>query len=173
MASNHSPWVRNLFGYQEPLEGLGKFQAGATQAVKRGELLELTGAGTTFVPIDSDFDMTGGDIAVAACEIKSGDRAGYYPILIPRPGDVWEFKLAAAGASAVGTALYFSDSETVTATVGTNILGHVAGFNNYPLQGFASEDVSPDAGSTIRSVSRVRMTVRYNNSFGSRLQKLS
>ena len=172
MASNHSPWVRNQSGAQEPWIGLGLFQAGASQAIKRGEILELTGAGSTWVPLDSDFDMSAGDIAVAACEIKDGDKAGYYPIMIPRIGDEFEFKRT-SGNSVVGTALYFSNSETVTVSAGTNILGYVSGFDNYPQQGFASEDVSPSAGSTIRSTSRVRMMFRYNNSFASKLAKLS
>lgn len=176
MPSNQSRYRGNVYhdpsGSLGPLLMLGNFAAGASQAIKRGELLELTGAANTqWVPLDSDFDMSaaagsGGKIAIAHEEIKSGDRAGYYLIEVPRPGDLWEFDLAAAGATAVGASLYFSDSETVTVTAGTNVIGAAAGQDHYPLkQGHLADDASQDAGTTIRSQSKVIMCIQESNSY--------
>lgn len=172
MASNKLRWVGNLFGAKEPLIILGKFQAGATKAIKRGELLELTAdTNSRFTPLDSDYDMSSGDIAIANEEIKSGDRAGYYEVIVPRPGDVFEFELAAAGNPAIGTAVYYSSSEKVTTTAGTNILGNIVGQRHYPAkQGHLADDASPDMGETLRSTTYVEITIQESNSFYSRLQ---
>ncbi len=151
MATNTTRWLRNLDGATEPFVYLALFQAGATQAIKRGELLEFTGdTNTAFVPLDSDFGMVS-NIAIANEEIKSGDRAGYYEVIVPRPGDVFEFELDTAAATAYGTALYFDDSETVSAS-GTEPLGYAVGQSHYPdKQGHLADDASGDAGTTIAS----------------------
>jgi hypothetical protein len=157
MATNQQRWVRNLYGATEPFIYLALFQAGATQAIKRGEILEFTGAtNTAFVPIDSDFAMDS-NVAIANEEIKSGDRAGYYEVIVPRPGDVFEFDLAAAAATAYGAALYFSSSEAFAAS-GTNIIGRAVGQEHYPQkQGHLTDDAAGDSGTTIKSISKVRM----------------
>ena len=171
MATNQARYVGNLQGLPAPTLGagmtLGLFQAGATQAVKRGEILEKTAGGATqWVPMDSDFNMDK-DVAIAAEEIKSGYLSGYYLIYTIRPGDVWEFEKAAAGADAYGTALYWSSSEKVTITAGTNILGHIAGTSGlYPgPQGHAADDASPDKGTTLTSQLRCHMTFATSNCF--------
>lgn len=167
MASNQQRFVRSEQGAREPLIWLGNFQAGATQAIKRGEILELTAGGSTqWVPVDSDYAMSA-DLALANEEIKSGDRAGYYEIMVPRPGDVFEFELAAAGANAVGVSLYFSSSEKLTITAGTNVIAYTAGFYHYPQkQGhLADGDGSFDAGTTIRSVTRDQVCFKESVSF--------
>lgn len=171
MASNTHRWQYDMLGANEPLILPGNFAAGSSQAVKMGEILELTGnSSTEWVPMDSDYSMDS-DVAVAAVEIKSGDLAGYYPIIVPRPGDVFRFALAAAGNSSLGTSLYWSDSETVTVTTGSNILGTVAGHSHYPqMQGHASDDASVDQGTTILSVSTVDMVFEESNSFYSLIQ---
>jgi predicted RecA/RadA family phage recombinase len=136
--------------------------------VKRGELLELSGG--NWVPLGSDKAMAG-IIAVAAEEIKSGDRAGYYEIIIPRPGDIFEFDLAAASAVAVGAALYFSTTEALTVTAGTNVIGNAVGQEHYPAkQGHLADDGSGDSGTTVRSTSQVRMTFKAAVSYFAALQ---
>lgn len=172
MATNTLRWVKNLQGEKGPLVMLGKFQAGATQAIKRGELLELTGdTNTAWVPLDSDFAMAG-NVAIANEEIKSGDLAGYYEIIVPRPGDVFEFELAAASAIAVGTALYYSSSEKLTVTAGTNIVGYAQGQEHYPLkQQHLTAEPSGDMGTTIKSTAHVRMCFRAAVSYWSAFQK--
>lgn len=167
MAVNKATWIRNFFGAKEPLTRLGLFQAGATQAIKRGEILELSGG--NWIPLDADQSMAG-VIAVADEEIKSGDRAGYYRIIIPRPGDVFEYALAAAGTAAPGTSLYWVDSQTVTVTTGSNILGVAVGDEQIPRQGHAADDASPDQGTTLRSISNVLMTFRAATSYYAVLQ---
>ena len=154
-AVNKATFVKNLFtGSTVPLRMLGIFQAGASQAIKRGEIITI--AGGTWIPLGSDASMAG-VIAVANEEIKAGDRAGYYEIIVPREGDVFEYALAAAAAVTVTSALYWSDSQTVT-TSGNNILGRAVGQEHYPIkQGHLTDDASGDAGSTVRSTSFVRM----------------
>lgn len=155
MATPHVRWLHNTDGAPGPYIKLGSFQAGATQAIVRGQILILSAG--HFVPISSDTAMAG-VIAVANEDIPSGDRAGYYEIIVPRHGDVFEFDLAAASAIAVGTALYYSSSEALTVTAGTNIIGYAAGQQHYPAkQGHVTDDGSGDAGTTIRSTSQVRM----------------
>lgn len=165
MATNRLRWIRNLDGASGPLVMPGLFQAGATQAIKRGEILEFTGdSSTAWVPIDSDFAMAG-NIAIANEEIKDGDRAGYYEIIIPRPADVFEYELASATTLAIGAALYYSSSEKV-ATSGTNALGYAVGTEHYPQkQGHLTDDAGGDAGVTVKSTSYARMTFALTASF--------
>lgn len=159
MATNTARWIRNLLGASEPLILLGSFQAGSTQAIKAGELLEFTGdSNTDWVPMDSDFAMKG-NVAIAACEIKDGDRAGYYPIIVPRPGDVFEFAIDTAAAVAVGTPVYYSSSEEVSAS-GTYVLGYAVGQEHYPPeQQHLADGGLADMGTTIRNTSHVRMCI--------------
>jgi hypothetical protein len=163
-AVNKSPFIKNLItGSTEPYIKLGLFQAGATQAIKRGEILEFTGnTNAAFVPLDADEDITVG-IAVAAVEIKSGDRAGYYPIIVPRPGDVFEFDLATAAGTLKGASLYFSDSQTFAAS-GSHVMAFAEGDFHYPEQGHASDDASGDAGTTVKTRSIVHCTFKISRS---------
>lgn len=166
MPTNKSPFVCNLItGDTSPLIMPGLFQAGSTQAIKRGEILEFTGdTNSKWVPWDSDADITVG-IAVAHEEIKSGDYAGYYGIIVPRPGDVFRFALDSANNPAMGTALYYSDSQTVSES-GSHIMGWVAPpVDHYPMQGHAADDASPDEGTTLRTVPSVNMTFKISRSW--------
>lgn len=171
MASNHQRWVGNMYGHDRPLIMLGKFAAGASVPIKRGELLELTGnTNTEWVPMDSDYNMAA-NVAIANEEIKNGDLAGYYEIIVPRDGDMFEYDLAAAGSNAVGTAVYWSSSEAVTITAGSNIIGNIVGQEHYPQkQGHLSDDASTDSGTSIRSVSKAIITIQRSNSYLAALQ---
>lgn len=160
MAVNKSPWVKNLYGAQAPLVMLGLFRAGSTEAIKRGEIIHLD---TQFKAIHTDEDFTAA-LAVANEEIKAGDLAGYYSIIVPRPGDVFEFDLATAAATAIGTAMYYSTSQALS-TSGSHVIGRSVGQENYPVQGHASDDASGDAGSTIRSQSTVRIVFDEAHSY--------
>jgi hypothetical protein len=171
MATNQVRWVGNIDNdAAKPLIMPGLFQAGATQAIKQGELLELTAeTNTEWTPMDSDFAMDS-NVAIAWEEIKSGDRAGYYRIMVPRKGDIFEFDYATATNPSIGDAVYWSDSETVT-TSGTNILGYIAGHDHYPAyQGHLSEDNSPDSGETIRTTSTAIFVIRHAASYISAIQ---
>ena len=157
-----------ITGSTVPLRKLGLFRAGADQPVKAGEILEKTySTETTFVPLDSDFDHTGTDDALAVSdeEIKSGDRAGYYWVIVPRPGDVFECPLASASSMAIGTALTYSSSQALT-TGGSHPIGYACGQDNYPTpQGHLSDDVSPDSGTTVKSTSYVQFTFKTASSW--------
>lgn len=157
-------------GADGPLIMKGLFQAGATKAISRGEILELTAdTNTRWTSLDSDL-AADSNLAIANEEIKDGDRAGYYEIMVPRPGDVWEFDLAVAAATAVGAALYFSSS-TAFAASGSNIIGNAFGQEHYPqLQGHLADDASGDAGETIKTISVVRMVFEESVSYYSLFQ---
>ena len=172
MATNNVRWIRNLMGASEPLVLLGLFQAGATQAIKRGELLEFTGnTNTAWVPMDSDFAMNG-NVAIANEQIKSGDRAGYYEIIVPRPGDVFEYALAAAADLTVGQCLYYSSSEAVTETAGTYPIGYSVGQEHYPdKQGHLADDATGDAGTTIGNTSYARFMFNEGASFFAKVMR--
>jgi hypothetical protein len=113
-----------------------------------------------------------GNVAIANEEIKDGDRAGYYEIIVPRPGDVFEFALAAAAALAYGTPLYYSSSEAVTVTAGTYPLGYAVGMEHYPQkQRHLTDDAAGDSGTTIGSTAYARMTICESASIWSKLQR--
>ena len=164
-------WVANLYGHGGPFKFPGKFQAGATQAIFKGELIKLSGG--NWVPMSTDTAMSA-IVAIADCDIKSGDLAGYYPIIVPRPGDVFEFALDASTTTTIGQALYVYGSgigsQTVTATVGTNILGHVVDSSVIPMQGHASVSPGLDAGTTLLARSQIRMTIKASCSYFAALQ---
>lgn len=153
--ANYFPWVKNLGGADGPLIKLVKFQAGATQAIAKGEILELSSG--NFIPLDADQAMAG-IIAVAAVDIVDGDKAGYFPVMIPRPDDVFEFDLAAAAAAALGASLYYSSSTTLTTTAGSNVIGKVWDHEGIPKeQGRLSKSSLMDQGTTIGSATSVHM----------------
>ncbi len=166
-------WVGNLNGVSEPLVRRCLFQAGATQAIEKGQFLEFTGnTNAAFVPLDSDYDMSSAhDVAISKEKVEDGDRAGYYDVIIPRPGDLFECDLAAAGANAEGTDVYYDGDDSVTITAGTNIIGKIVGLEHYPpkMAHLASGDIG-NPGVTIRSVSKCIICIEESNSYYARLQ---
>lgn len=161
-------YVGSLFGHLQPLVILGKFQAGASQAVARGEILELSSG--NWIPLGSDKSMTA-IIAIAAEEIKVGDLAGYYHIIVPRPGDIFDFELAADNSSGdVGDAVYWSSSVLLAAS-GSNAIGAIVGQHHYPQkQGHAADGDPADRGTTIRSVRKVQVTIKAAASYYAAMQ---
>lgn len=155
-------WKKNLYGAMAPFKYPGSFVAGSTTAVKSGEILVL-GAGT-WAPLGSDASMSA-TIAVSDSEVRAGDLAGYRPIIVPRPGDVFEITLAAAAAPGLATALYYSSSQALTITAGTNIIGYEFPEGEIPLQGFQSVNPSYDATTTIRTVSKVTFVFKASVSY--------
>lgn len=166
-ASNKSPWVKNLLGRTGPLKRPILCLAGASQAIKRGEICDISSGHA--VPLASDKDMTAGIIVIADSEVASGDLAGYREFIVPVPGDLFEFALASATNPAQGASVYFSDSQTV-ATSGTHALGVVCDESIVPIQGFQSVSPSPDAGSTALTTGKVLVTIAKANAYWSQLQ---
>lgn len=157
MPSQKVVWVKNLFGHGAPWKFPGKFQAGATQAISRGDFIVISGG--NWVPLAADQAMAA-TLAFSDMDIISGDAAGFHEIIIPRPGDVFEATLNAAATVTAGTALYWNASQTLTATAGTNILGYALDETVYPLQGTARGGSLSDAGVTSSSRSVVRFVVK-------------
>lgn len=175
MGTKNYRWVENMNDptLTGPRLTLGNFAAGASQAITAGQLLERTGnSDTEWVPIDADHDATSTKLAIAACDISSGDPAGLYPIVEFRPGDVFEFDLASATALAPETALYYS-SPTAMATSGSNILGYSAReAPNGPGKQFRnSQGQLGDAGTTYRSTGRCWIVFREAVSSYSLIQR--
>lgn len=172
-------WYDNMINRNDtgPLVIPALFQAGATQAITKGQMLERTAdTNTRWVPLDSDFDMTtvtDGGLVIAACDIASGDPAGYYPVWVPRPGDRWIFDKAATGADALGTALYFSSATALTITAGTNIIATISGYSEqYPsFQNRLSKGVVGDEGEALVSVADAVCSFRNAVSHFARLQR--
>jgi len=169
MATNTKRWVGNAYGLKGPLVMLGKFQAGSTQAVKVGELLLITGG--YFSPVTANYASTA-DLAIANEEIKANDLEGYYEIIVPRIGDIFEYEIATAAATAVGTALKHSTSEVIAAQGGSgNIVAYACGQEHYPKgQGHLADGDYSDRGTTVRTASRVRVMFTEAASYFAALQ---
>lgn len=170
MATNQTRWVKSLLGLPNELILPGKFQTGT--AIKKGQLLELSAG--YFIPLASDKAMSA-TVAIAGMEVKSDYPTGYYPIIVPRPGDIFQFALDSAGANALGAAMYVSGAtaEVVTATVGTNIIGHVAGWAHYSSiypQNPTTDTGAVDKGTTVGTQARVDMTIKAACSYYAALQ---
>ena len=171
MATNNVRYVGNVYGAPEPLVMLGLFLAGSSQAIKKGEKLKISAS--NFVPASADYNSAS-DLAIANEEIKSGDLAGYYEIIVPRPGDIFEFDLDTAAATAVGASLYHgaSDPSQSYAASGSNASGNAIGQEHYPRhQGHASDGDSMDRGTSIRTATRVRCTIEKASSYFNAFQK--
>lgn len=167
-------WVRNENNPSQigPRVERGLFQAGSSQAISKGQLLERTNdTNTRWVPIDSDHDATATKLAIAAQDIASGDLAGYFEIWVPQDGDVWEADLATASAMAPETALYYS-SATALATTGNNIIAYSTWGHNAPgFQKRGSQGQLGDEGTTFRSTSKVQFIFRLAVSIYSLMQR--
>jgi hypothetical protein len=151
---------------KDPPEGLEPIPEWRGTVGGAGGVTPAGGAGqhsTHSTPSTDDASMSG-VIAVAACEIRSGDLAGYYPIIVPGEEDLFVFDLATATNPSIGAALYYSTSQAL-ATSGSNVIGYVASSEHYPKQGFKSVDGSPDAGTTIPNITQVVMTFKKSVSY--------
>jgi hypothetical protein len=166
MAVNAIRWVRNDFHKGGPLRKKVRFAAGASVPVKRGEFCAISGG--IAAPLAADQAMAG-TIVISDVELISGSRAGFYSTIVPMPGDVFEIELAAAGTAALGTAVYYSTSQKVTVTAGSNILGHLVGDDHIPEQDRAPLNSGYDAGVTPATVTRALMSVKGACSYNAAL----
>jgi len=96
--------------------------------------------------------------------------AGYYPAIIPVPGDVFRATIPSA-AAARGAALYVTGAQTVTTVAGTNIIGHVLDHAGFPRQqGNATVGDVADRGTTVQAQTTVHMTIKNAASYWNALQ---
>lgn len=148
-----------------PYECLGRFSAGASVPIERGDILLL--AGGIWGPIGSTDGSMAGVIAVAAEKLVTGSLAGRYPIWVPRPGDVWEYELAAASNPALGASLYPSADQAV-ATSGSNVLAYVVdhpGFTQQQGRADVGDVLDRGSGATVTNVNRVLLSFRQAASY--------
>ena len=166
MAVNLQPYAKEVNGRSAWVLNL-PVAAGSSQTIKRGEICEISSS--VWTPITGDDAFTA-ELAVAFHEIKATSLAGYYPFIIPRPGDLFEFQLAAAAAAARGANLFYSTSQ-VLATSGSNTFGDVVDHAGVPRQQGNNDVGDPaDRGSTIASASFVLMTFKASTSYYAALQ---
>ncbi len=160
-ATNLYPWVRNLDGATDPLVILGKVQAGATQAIKQGELVTWNETSGYFEPIDAAADIKY-NLAFAGEEVSklNTPQAGYRHIIVPRPADVFEIELAAAAAIEVGHNYEPTGTNSQTATLDADgdPVFNAVGQANYPGR-------EKYAGTTIQSASHGLFTVNIAYSY--------
>jgi len=133
MATNKSPWVRNLGGALAPLRMLLPVDAGSSYAIKRGEICKV-GKNTAGRPgpVTAATDTT--SLVIADQEQKSDDVARFLPFIVPRPDDLFEFAASASRAFVLGDPLAISDSQTLAYTAaGTNAVARIADDSNCPL----------------------------------------
>jgi len=167
MATNQLRYVGNIYGAPGPYRHRVKMQAGATQELRHGEICKLSAG--NFVPLAADEAMAA-VVAIADLELLPGDLAGFRSFIIPRPGDLFEGDLDAAAAPAQGADLFIASSTSLT-TAGANVFGNVCDESLLPPQGFQSRSPSFDAGTTVRTTSRVRFTIKQSVSYLAALQK--
>lgn len=169
MATNQARFIRNDYGALEAFRMRLPFQAGSTQAFKKGEMGYLS---TNVLPVTADLAVTAALVIVDE-EIKAGDLAGYYNVTVPRPGDVFEFAIDTAAATALGTSLKIASSgptETLSAT-GSNEIAVACGQEHYPNKQGHMKDGDPyDAGTTIRSTPKVRVHFKNACSYWAAIQ---
>jgi len=134
---------------------LGLVQAGATQAIKAGELCVFNETTNYWVPVDAVADAYSYSLALSAEEQKStgrGELTGsrYMKFYSLSPDDVFEFELAAAQSLVIGDpfTLTASDSQKLTAGAGALAVAINVGDDHYPQE----EDT------TIRNQSYARVT---------------
>ena len=138
-ASNKDPYVYSLGGGL-PHTFKGLVQAGATAAIKVGEILTWNETTGYFIPVNAVADHRYW-LAIAKEEQKAAGRgeliaARYIEMYALHPDDIFEFALAAAAAIAIGDpyTLTASDSQKLTAGVGAFAVAISVGNENYPQE---------------------------------------
>lgn len=155
--NNFGRFVKNVHG-DKMMTKLMPFLAGSSQAVKAGEMLSDVGGYMT--PQSADAAMTA-ELCFAAEEIKAGDPAGYYPVIVPQDGDVFYSELSAgAAAPTPGASVYFDAVSTEkVALTGTNVIGKVLGHNGVPQKQNHADSGAGSVGATIGNATWVEWIV--------------
>ena len=149
------------------------FVAAAT-SFSMGDMLELTGnTNTEWVAMDADDTAFAAQVGVAGEEVKSADKIGYYRIIVPRPGDIFEYPCVSSSLS-IGDALYWSTAQKVTGSAGSNIIARVVGFGHYPYPQYHLADGGvDDKGTTVPSITNVELTFVHGFSYYSLFDDLN
>jgi len=133
MAENLAPFVRNRFGAKETIFP-GKVQAGSTQTIKRGEICCFNKTSGYWTPVSAVADGKLYLLAISNEEQKTADVERYMEFIAPKPGDEFEFAMAAARAVAQGEGftLTASDSQKITYSATAFPVFTSVGDDNYP-----------------------------------------
>jgi len=146
MAVNKNPWRYNIFGAQ-PFYHFFPAAAGSSQAIKMGEICVMANGDTDIAPMAA-VDENVNAIVIPVEEQKSTDVERFIKCIVPKYGDVFEFDLDTATQVQFGTELKWSDSQTLTASSGTDTIAVVCDLNPH----------QPASGATQPTVSTVRVT---------------
>ena len=161
-------FVKSIYGFKGPLIKLLPFQSGGSQLITPGQAIVLSAG--NFVPLAADQAMSS-VLAVSVKRITASHLAGYYPAIIPRPGDVFKATLATAAAATRGSSVYVTDSTQALATSGTNVLGSIWDTPGYPQeQGNADVGDVVDRGTTVASAAWVEILFKSSVSYLNALQ---
>lgn len=136
MAVNKYPFVKNIYGHDDPLTFPALVQAGATAAIKKGEICTFNETAGYWIPASAVADACY-KLAISAEEQKATDIARYIDFYALREGDVWEFAIDAAAGIALGEGLTLtaSDSQKLTRDLDGVAVAVVIGMDNYPQIG--------------------------------------
>lgn len=129
MPTNKSPFLKSDSGALNPKVVLLPVQAGATQAIKAGEICQYGKVAGYAAPVDAATDTT--MLVVAQKEQKSDDVERMLPFIVPRPDDMFEFALSANRAVELGETFAISDSQTL-AYATSNVVFRIADDCNQP-----------------------------------------
>ena len=143
MATNLYPFSHNLDGADKPLIIMGLVQAGATQAIKQGELCVYNETASNWVPVDAVADYKY-SLAFAAEEQKATGLARYMQFYAIREHDVWEMALATARSCVYGDALSLTASDSQKLTYDAD---------GFPVATYIGRGNYPEVGTTIGSLS--------------------
>lgn len=115
MAVNKDPFIRSLSADNKPQLFRGLVQAGATQAIKRGEICCFNKTAGYWEPVALEADFIYA-LAISKEEQKSGQAIRYMEFYSLHPNDQFEFQIDAARSLALGDrfVLTAADSQKIT-----------------------------------------------------------
>ena len=174
--ANNVTYRGNLFNPSlKPLIMPGLFAAGSSVTVNQGDILELTGdSKKEWVGMNSVYDVGASSdwLAIAAEEVKATDLAGYYRIIVPRPGDIFEYKTDSQ-AYKIGDELQWKAVQELLKS-SSNPIAKVVGYSNYPYpQNHLADGGVVDKGVAIRSFTSVLVVFKHSASFYSSFDDLN
>lgn len=141
MPVNKSPFVRSRNKDGKESVFRGPVQAGATQAIKRGELCVFNKTSGQWVPVSAVADSVYA-LAMAREEQKAADLARYIEFYSLHPADEFEMEIDAARALALG------DTFLLTASNSQKLTYSATGF---PVARCVDDGHYPEVGTTIRN----------------------
>ena len=163
MPANMEPFFRSFSKDGVETVFPGKVRAGATQAIKKGEICCFNKTAGYWVPVSAVADAAY-PLAIAKVEQKSTDLERYMEFYGLHPEDEFEFPMDASRALALG------DTFTLTASDSQTLTYSAAGF---PVAVCVHDGNYPEAGISIRNQSHVVVRFLENVSWWGYTQSLA